>query len=196
LSAPFTPIPVPALVVANGGQTLTITPEAPAHPLTLVQVRFAPSLVSGLGNVGVTGIDPILTNVPLRFTFGRPVSSVTFLYAGSVLHEHSPVVLAAYDAANALVGTFTTPYSPLTRDARPITAAVSGTGASYFVFTSGGPHPNSLIYEIAASTPAVVAAVPEPTAAALLAIGLLAVGGATRRGTAGCRLGRRERQGC
>jgi hypothetical protein len=125
-----------------------------------------------LGKRVVGTLDPTVTGyraVPIRFSFSVPIVSANFSYYDYGGDDDGNVIIAAYDASSTFLGStshaYGTSYGGSSGD-------IQYANASYFILsTTGAGNPNSLEWSILSVT--AVTAVPEPSAAALFAGGLL-----------------------
>jgi len=183
----FETVPVGAyagqLVVAEGGQTLTVTPEGSPNGWVIVTDAVAMPLLGARSVVGSRTPDLRLDGfAPLRFTFAFPVDEVTFAFGDLGGDTDSPVVIEAYDATGALLGIHVDTYPDGYSAGK--TATLAYDNAKYFIAKSlPGWNNHSLGWDILRSRVA-RNEVPEPDPALALLIG---------GGTVGLLLVRRRR---
>jgi len=163
-----------------GSQTLTFSPVGGGF--LFLDTPF----VALLGSISMTANSQnprqFGFGLPMRFAFSNPIADITFAFGDAGGDDDSPARIQAFDASDNLLGVFDTPYPANKADGATRTLSFSGVGASYFLLSSGtvgGFNPNSIFWEITASTP--VAITPEPATVALVGAGLLFVGVIYRR---------------
>lgn len=168
----------PALTVTDGSATLTVTTEGFANGSVYVAGSGVPLI--GKGVIG-SQVNPININqfAPLRFSFNQTVNSITFNFGDAGGEDDTPVTIAAYNASNVLLGSFTDTYPSGFSTGK--SATLTFAGASYYIASSGtqGNNANSIFWDITAVQ--FGAAVPEPASWALMLIGFGMGGAALRR---------------
>lgn len=165
--------------VTNNGLQLTISTEG--YPSGYVSI--VGFLIDGMGTRSVTGLqtDQFLPNgfAPLRFTFSKPITAITFAFGDPGGDADSPVLISAFDAEDNFLGSLTTAYPSGQSSAKFLSGAFAG--ASYFTLTSGphtaGSNSDSISWEV----PFVeFAPVPEPSTWALAGLAIMAFAGVRR----------------
>ncbi len=169
-----------SIVVNDGALSLTIS-SAARGAFLYVDDAFSPALV-GRGVIG-TLTNPLqgFQFSPVKFAFNQTIDSITFNFGDTGGDDDSPVLIQAYNAADVLLGSFSTTYE------KDFAAGKSGTlnfaGATYFIASSGSAIGNdhSIFWDIGSVTVGGAGGVPEPAAWAMMLAGFGLVGGAMRR---------------
>jgi PEP-CTERM motif len=167
-----------SLVVVDNGLTLTVTTEGSPQGFVHVVSVPVPALQGPQGVAGALDSFFALGRfAPLRFSFDRPINSITFNFGDAGGDSDSPVSIRAFRANGDLVGEIFETY-PAGFDAGK-SLTLNFAGVSYYVASSGSEigNPNSITWDISA----VQAAVPEPASWALLIAGFGLTGAAMRR---------------
>jgi len=174
--------PYSSIVQSVGGQTLTVTPVGGGF---IIATLSSPFIAPLLGAVSIFGsaqsVEQFDFFIPMRFSFLNPVSTITFAFGDGGGEDDSPARIHAFDVFDNLLGVFDTPYPAGKNDGATRTLTFGGAGASYFLLSSGSAapsNPNSIAWEVAASTPS---SVPEPASVALVGTGLILLGVVYRR---------------
>ena len=175
-----------SIVESVGGQTLTVTPVGGGFILATPSSPFIAPLLGTVSLFGSAVVPEQIDGfIPMRFSFLSPVSTITFAFGDGGGEDDSPARIEAFDAFNNALGVFDTPYPAGKSDGATRALSFGGLGASYFILSSGSGvvppfNANSIAWEVLASTPASTAA-PEPASVALVASGLICLGGVTYR---------------
>ena len=163
--------------VNNGGLVLTITPDGGGTYLDVANVSVA---LLGTNSVIGSFTNPLQVNQfsPVRFSFNQLINSITFNFGDSGGDDDSPVVISAFSAGNALLGTSTASYPA--GDSAGGSLTLNFAGASYFVASSGtaGNNANSVGWDISAVQAG--GAVPEPGVWAMMLFGFGGLGAVMR----------------
>lgn len=161
-------------IIADGDLVLTITPEGADY------LYFGDFDVDLLGASAVTAsvYNPLQPDAfaPVRFAFDRAISSITFNFGDAGGDDDGAVTIAAYGAAGDFLGSASHAYGAGAAQGGSLTLGFAG--ARYFIASTDGSIPNSVGWDIAGVRAA--AAVPEPSAWALMILGFGAVGVLTR----------------
>lgn len=163
-------------IIADGDLVLTITPEG-ADYLYFGDVGVA---LLGASAVIASAYNPIQADgfAPIRFAFDRAIASITFNFGDAGGDDDGAVTVAAYSAGGDFLGSASSLYGAGAAQGGSLTLAFAG--ARYFIAsTDAAQNPNSMGWDIGAVR--VAAAVPEPSAWALMILGFGAVGAAVRR---------------
>lgn len=158
-------------IITDGDLVLTITPEGADY------LYFGGFGVGRLGASAVTAsvYNPLQSDgfAPVRFTFDRAISSITFNFGDAGGDDDGAVTIAAYSAGGDLLGSVTETYGAGADQGGSLTLAFAG--ARYFVAsTDAASNPHSLGWDIGAVQAA--GAVPEPSAWALMVLGFGVIG--------------------
>ncbi|RAK69004.1 PEPxxWA-CTERM sorting domain-containing protein [Phenylobacterium kunshanense] len=164
-------------IIADGDLVLTITPEGADY------LYFGDLGVALLGASAVTAsaYNPLQSDgfAPIRFAFDRAIASITFNFGDAGGDDDGAVTVAAYGAGGDFLGSASSLYGPGAAQGGSLILAFAG--ARYFIAsTDAAQNPHSLGWDIGA-VQAAGAAVPEPSAWALMILGFGAVGAAVRR---------------
>ena len=130
---------------------------------------------------GLCGVAAVLVNMAVFYllawrAFDRAISSITFNFGDAGGDDDGAVTIAAYGAAGDFLGSASHAYGAGAAQGGSLTLGFAG--ARYFIASTDGSIPNSVGWDIAGVRAA--AAVPEPSAWALMIMGFGAVGVLTR----------------
>jgi hypothetical protein len=161
-------------IIADGDLVLNITPEGADY------LFFGDVGVSLLGASAVTANanNPLQpgTFAPVRFAFNRAISSITFNFGDDGGDDDGTVTISAYDFGGDFLGSASETYGAGVSQGGSLTLAFAG--ARYFIASTDAPNPHSLGWDISAIRTA--AAVPEPSAWALMILGFGILGARAR----------------
>lgn len=160
--------------IADGDLVLTITPEGVDY------LYFGDFGVGLLGASAVTASvnNPLQPNgfAPVRFTFDRAISSITFNFGDAGGDDDGAVTIAAYGAGGDFLGSASDAYGAGASQGGSLT--LSFAGARYFIAsTDAATNPHSVGWDIGAVQ---AAAVPEPSSWALMILGFGTLGALAR----------------
>ena len=175
-----TPIGVSSsLSLTDLGVTMTVMPEGYSGG----SVNVLNPYVALLGNHAVAGSKlsyglGLNQFAPLRFSFDKAISSITFAAGDSGGDSDDPIVISAYDAASTFLGSVSTSYPAGYGNGKLLT--LNFAHSRYFITSSGFGlfNQDSVLYDVTALT---TGGVPEPTTWAMLIAGFGLVGVAARR---------------
>jgi hypothetical protein len=157
------------VVMSSGGNSVTVSALNTPNPI----IHVADPAVPLLGSLSASAFNGSVlygNNRGQLWDFALPLNSVTFLFGDAGGDDDGTVSIAAYDAANNLLGVGTKVYGG---SASGNFMTLSFATMDHFQCTSDGAGTSaasSLFFEVSAS-----AAVPEPNVVGMLALGALAL---------------------